>query len=71
MAGSRKWVSREEIAEIYDSMAKQALTSEPKLGESRMRHVDKSILKAEKLKRRAEDVRATERLSNPVGSRVA
>ena len=67
----RRWITREEIAEIYDSLAKRALQTQPKLGESRMRHIDKSIIEAEKHKKRAADIRATELLSRPIGDRVA
>lgn len=71
MAGNRKWITRDEIADIYDSMADNTLIVEPKLGESIHRTADKNLAKANKLRARAADVRATERLSNPLGDRVA
>lgn len=60
MAGNRKWVTREEIAEIYDSMTKKA-----------ERGGIKTLHKADKFRKQAEDIRATERLSKPLGWRVA
>lgn len=71
MAGSRRWITRDEIADIYDSMADRVQAVEPKLGESTHRTADKNLVKANKLRARAADVRATERLSNPLGDRVA
>lgn len=58
----RRWISREEIAEIYDERAKRAALIGGPGGNTDEAH---------RLWRRAEQIRATERLSKPVGSRVA
>lgn len=69
--GNRKWVSREDIAEIYDSLACKVEKTEPKLGESIYRTADKNLARANQLRARAATLRATERLSRPLGDRVA
>lgn len=72
MAGSRKWITRDEIADIYDSMADKALDVAANGGSSLdVSHVVENLAKTDRLRARAADVRATERLSNSLGNRVA
>lgn len=55
MAGSRKWIERDEIAEIYESMAQK----------------NPSTTQSEAFMQTAEDIRATALLGNVVGNRTA
>lgn len=69
MARNRRWISREEIAEIYDAIALKKAIS---MGECGLNNIQKITLAAQscEAQQRAEDLRATERLGNPVGSRA-
>ena len=61
MPRERTWISREEIAEIHESIADNSLAY-PMTG-SDMYH-------AKQHQKAAADIRATDKLNKPVGSRV-
>lgn len=54
MAGSRTWINREEIAEIYESLASKNLFDE----------------KSSAYLDTADDIRATDRLGKQIGNRT-
>lgn len=62
MHSNRKWITREEIAEIYDEIGNRACKTFGPGGNTDLAHT---------YWRRAEQVRDIERLSNPLGARTA
>lgn len=59
---NRKWISREEIAEIYDEIGNRACLSGGPIGNTDEAHENW---------KKASGYRAIERLSNLMGNRVA
>lgn len=68
----RRWITREEIAEIYEARADKALDKALNGGEpDDVTHVVRFLAEEGSLRATADDIRATERLSSPLGNRAA
>jgi spore germination protein GerM len=71
---SRRWITREEIAEIHEARADRLQTAGKELlraGQTPTSEGLTLINEGAKIRRQARDTRAAELLSNPIGARTA
>lgn len=66
---NRRWITREEIAEIYDSLAAHSFAK--MVGDEEPADFEKARTDLSAYNLKADQVRATELLSRPVGWRTA
>jgi hypothetical protein len=72
MPKNRTWITREEIAEIHEARADKAQENAMNGGgKFDVKHVVDNLNEEDRLRKQAANIRATEKLASPVGSRVA